>query len=240
MTALVQLAGAIAHELNNIFTAVAGNLSLIEEDIDRGSSQAEMIGEVVRTARRGIALSEKLQAFAGRQPLKRRRIDLSATLRELAAELRAALPNEVRLECRFTEGPWPAFADERKLGDCIRELAANAVAAMDGAGVLQFDVFTRHFAPGETRELRSGPYVGIRLTDTGRGMQPEVAARALDPMFSTRGTSIHVGWGLSNCSGFLRQSGGGLHVKSQPGRGTIVEAYLPLEPQAAAGSRHVA
>lgn len=233
MAALIQLAGAIAHELNNIFTAVTGNLSLIEES----PTNAETIGEVVRTAQRGIALSEKLQAFAGRQPLKRRHVDIAPLLAGIARDIAAALPASVRFEARLLEGACVCYVDERKLADCIKELAANAVTAMRGKGILKLEALTESFAPGERRGLRSGSYAVLRVSDTGAGMGPEVAARALDPMFSTRGSSVNFGWGLSSCAGFLRQSGGALGISSQPGRGTIVEALLPADLMA---SRHVA
>jgi signal transduction histidine kinase len=202
MVALVELAGAVAHELNNIFTAVAGNLSLIDEDLpqDGGDSSAR-IGEVIRTAQRGIVLSSKL-------------LD--------GVHLRISLARE---EC-------PSFVDEDKLRASVEEILGNAVAAMPRGG--QIIVETRHHTAGAEPVknmplLRPGRYVLIAVSDTGKGMEPHVAARAVDPLFTTKTPGINVGWGLSNCAGFVRQSGGYMTLASKLGLGTRVEIYLPLQ-----------
>ena len=117
MTALVELAGAVAHELNNIFTAVAGNLSLLDEELpDRESSTR--IGDVIRTAQRGIALSAKLQAFAGRQPLKRKRIDASGLVGKLVQELPRNLLTKTHLRI--------SLAREESVAVCFSCCAINS------------------------------------------------------------------------------------------------------------------
>jgi signal transduction histidine kinase len=223
--ALVHLAGAIAHELNNIFTAVAGNLSLITEQTQKGD-HSDTIDEVVRTAQRGIALSERLQAFAGRQPLRRRNVDIERLLGDFRTELIGRLPKSITVKYSRIDGEFVSYVDERKLYECLNEIATNAVAAMNGHGVLSLELFSREAGAGE-RGLRSGAYLVIRMTDTGSGMQPEIAARALDPMFSTRSSGIHAGWGLSYCAGFCRQSGGLMKVHTRLNHGTSVEVILP-------------
>jgi signal transduction histidine kinase len=246
--ALIQLAGAVAHELNNIFTAVAGNLSLLDEHVEHGSAPKEMIGEVVRTAQRGIELSAKLQAFAGRQPLKRKLLDVNRVMFEVALDLRNDLREAVSVEFIPASRACPSFADEDKLRDTVVELAANAVAAMSGSGRLCIAVDARTLPTKNGFNLRSGAYIVVTVTDTGPGMKPEIAARALDPMFSTKASHFNAGWGLSNCAGFLRQSGGGMKIGSEPGRGTSIEIVLPEDPLATraqptgprAGNRDVA
>src|ERR1700742_4135655 len=95
MTALVELAGAVAHELNNIFTAVAGNLSLLDEDLAGDGESSARINDVIRTAQRGIVLSSKLQAFAGRQPLRRKRLDVSRLVGDVVRDVPPTLLNAV-------------------------------------------------------------------------------------------------------------------------------------------------
>jgi signal transduction histidine kinase len=228
MAALVHLAGAVAHELNNIFTAVTGNLSLLDEHIERGSAPSEMIGEAIRTAQRGIALSAKLQAFAGRQPLRRKQIDVNRILRGIACDLRNDLPKTVELIFLPASSDCQSFADEDKLRHTILELGANAVAAMNGAGKIYLQSENRHVTGNEGLALRPGDYIIIRVCDTGSGMTSEVAARAIDPMFSTKASHIDAGWGLSNCAGFMRQSGGTMKIFSELGHGTAVDLYLPI------------
>jgi signal transduction histidine kinase len=227
MTALVQLAGAVAHELNNIFTAVSGNLSLLDEYIEQGSTPAEMIDETLRTAQRGIELSAKLQAFAGRQPLQRKQVNAELLLHEIVGELRSHLPKTVNLIFIPAPGDSQVFIDEGKLRGTIRELVANAVAAMNGAGSIQILLEDRHVTGREGLGLRPGDYFAIRVADTGPGMAPEIAARALDPMFSTKASHINTGWGLSSSAGFIRQSGGTMQLMSKPGGGTTIDLYLP-------------
>lgn len=228
MTALVHLAGAVAHELNNIFTAVTGNLSLLDEHIEQGSTPAEMIEEAIRTAERGIALSAKLQAFAGRQPLRRKQISVNRTLRDIVYDLRNDLPKAVDLIFLPASSDYQSFVDEDKLRHTLRELCTNAVAAMKGSGKIYVQSEYRCVTGNEGLSLRPGDYIIVRVCDTGSGMTPEVATRAIDPMFSTKASHIDAGWGLSNCAGFMRQSGGTMEIFSERGHGTAIDLYLPI------------
>jgi len=233
MAALVRLAGAVAHELNNIFTAVSGNLSLLEDHIEQGSTPAEMVEEAIRTAQRGMELSAKLQAFAGRQPLQRKHIDLNSLLERAVYELRATLPKTLTIG--FTPAP-PAcciYVDEAKMMGTLCELVRNAVVAMNGIGQIRIMAENRRIMPGEGPSLRAGEYVIIRVCDTGPGMHPDIVAQAMDPMFSTKSSHINTGWGLSSCAGFVKQSGGTMNVFSEPGQGTTIDLYLPVANAAA-------
>ncbi len=233
MAALVQLAGAVAHELNNIFTAVSGNLSLLDEHIERGSTPAEMIEEALRTAQRGIELSAKLQAFAGRQPLQRRQVNIDRVLQETVRGLRNTLPKAIEVGFVPANRDSHSYVDEAKLRSTIAELVANAVAAMNGVGRIHIAVEERRMVPGEISDLRAGDYVVIRVSDTGFGMAPEIIARAMDPMVSTKPSHINTGWGLSNSAGFMSQSGGTMRIFSEAGRGTAIDLYLPATAIAA-------
>jgi C4-dicarboxylate-specific signal transduction histidine kinase len=228
MDALMHLAGEVAHELNNIFTAVTGNLSLLSEHVEAEGAPAGMIDEITRTAQRGIALSQKLQAFAGRQPLKRKQVDVNRVLTESVLELRRRLPGSIHVTLLPAARSCISHVDEEKLYSTFRELAANAVAAMKGGGTLGFEAAEVRIAPDNKLGLRPGAYVRIRVADSGRGMEPEVAARALEPLFSTKKAHINAGWGLSNCAGFLRQSGGCMHLHTSSGSGTAIELHLPV------------
>jgi signal transduction histidine kinase len=227
MEALVHLAGEVAHELNNIFTAVTGNLSLLSESVDPEGVPAGMIDEITRTAQRGIALSQKLQAFAGRQPLKRKSVDINQVLTQSVLDLRRRLPSSIDVTLVPLSQACISYVDEEKLYSTFQELAANAIAAMHGAGMLCFQAEDVPLSADNAHGLRPGTYVRIRVADTGRGMAPEIAARALEPLFSTKKSHIDAGWGLSNCAGFLRQSGGCMVLHSATGAGTAVELYLP-------------
>jgi signal transduction histidine kinase len=238
--ALVQLAGAVAHELNNIFTAVAGNLSLLDEHTQKAGASKEVIGEVVRTAQRGIELSAKLQAFAGRQPLKRKRIDVNLVVGDLALALANRLPKTIELSVLAAPRICPSFADEEKLRDTICELASNAVSAMNGKGRLRIEVGPKSLKAGNSFNLRAGAYIVVIVTDTGPGMKPEIVARASDPLFSTKSSHFNAGWGLSKCAGYLRQSGGAMKIMSEPGQGTSIAILLPEDSVAKVAARQPA
>lgn len=220
MDALVQLAGTVAHELNNIFTAVAGNLSLLDQDFS--GEQSLTYRDILRAAQRGIDLTSKLQAFAGRQRLDRRSIDLNAVVSRTLARLRHTLSG-VDLDVALGDAEFIVYADEQKLSDTVAELIKNARTAMaDSGGRL---TIRTHCLPRGNHH----PQVTLSIADNGTGMTPDVMARAAEPLFTTSPHGIRAGWGLSNCAGFVRQSGGTMTLTSEPGRGTTVELSLPLE-----------
>jgi signal transduction histidine kinase len=221
MTALVQLAGTVAHELNNIFTAVTGNLSLLEPEAAISPNQASTMRDIVRAAERGIDLTSKLQAFAGRQRLDRRNIELNGIVLRTMRALRSSLPaTNVRISLADTE--FVIYADEEKLSDTIAELVKNARAAMPPTGGCLTVETARHEIAGRQHQAL------LRIRDNGKGMSPDVMARAMEPLFTTRPHGIKAGWGLSSCAGFIRQTGGRMSLHSELGHGTLVEIVLPL------------
>jgi signal transduction histidine kinase len=228
---LAHLAGTVAHELNNIFTAVAGNLAMLEETVDDKGPNAELINDVVRTARRGMALSEKLQAFAGRQALQRAPVDLNETVIHAVAHLKVSFLHQVDVQLQLMRGRCMVVADQAKLARSFEDVARNAATAMDHRGTLTIASESVLLKAHELDMLPAGLYAKLTVRDHGRGMTPAVAARAIDPFFTTKaGKSADIGWGLSRVAGFLRQSGGTLVLSSAIGLGTVVEIYLPRAP----------
>jgi signal transduction histidine kinase len=235
--ALVQLAGSVAHELNNIFTAVHGNLSLLEAHLDEKSDQAKVVGDVMRTTKRGIELSEKLQAFAGRQPLRRSEFDLNRVAANIFGVLARGILRNVAIEFSLERESCMVCADEDKLSYVIEELACNAGRAMNHVGSIQVSTARVFLKDREMGRLPGGSYVKFSLRDSGRGMKPEIARRAFDPVFSTEPGSN--GWGLAKCAGFIRQSGGDILLSTAPSQGTTMTFYLPLSGKPAASPRRV-
>jgi len=220
MTALVQLAGTVAHELNNIFTAVAGNLSLLDHEFS--DEQSDTYRDILRAAQRGIDLTSKLQAFAGRQRLERRSVELNGVVSRTLAKLRNSLA-DVTVDITLAGAEFVVYADEQKLSDTIMEIVKNALAAMPDSGG-RLALRTERLDRGNAH-----PHVLVSIADNGAGMTPEVMARATEPLFTTGPHGIKTGWGLSNCAGFVRQSGGTMAIASESGRGTKVDFTLPLE-----------
>jgi signal transduction histidine kinase len=228
--ALMQLAATMAHELNNIFTAVSGNLSLLEDSFEHQSQNAKVVGDVIQTARRGIELSQTLQAFAGRQRLNRSQFDLNHVVASTFADLKRSILQQINVELGLTQSECIVATDEEKFTLVLEELARNAAAAMDNRGRLVVATTSTVLKERQAGRLPPGNYVRLSVKDSGRGMMPDVAKRALDPLFSTK--SGHHGWGLARCAGFIRQSGGDILLTSLPGKGTIVDVFLPCDVMA--------
>src|SRR5579863_206321 len=223
--ALVQLAGSVAHELNNIFTAVAGNLSLLEANLDEGSQNASLVGDVLRTAHRGIELSQKLQAFAGRQKLNRSHFDLNHSVAEVTVRLKPTTLRDIEVELALLPASCLIAAHPEKFQQAVVELIENAAIAMDYRGWIIITTCQLVLKSGQIGRLPAGHYVRLSVRDSGAGMSPDVVRRALDPVFSTR--NGHQGWGLAKCAGFVRQCGGEITLSSVEGRGTAAEIYFP-------------
>jgi C4-dicarboxylate-specific signal transduction histidine kinase len=221
MTALTQLAGTVAHELNNIFTAVVGNLNLL--DLARASpdGQGVLVQDVARAAQRGIELTAKLQAFAGRQQLSRKYVDLNALVLQTMRNLRTDLPL-VHVNIMLTDAKLVVHIDEEKLSDTIVELVKNALDAMPPkGGTITIETALR-------AEHKQQPWALLKLKDSGQGMTPEVLARAAEPLFTTCPRGLKAGWGLSKSTGFITQSGGQMSLSSRLYHGTLIEIELPL------------
>lgn len=223
--ALVQLAGSVAHELNNIFTAVAGNLSLLEASLDEDGPKADLVSDVIRTANRGIELSQKLQAFAGRQKLNRTHFDVNQSVARVTAQLKRSILHNIDVEQVLLPGVCMIAADEEKFQHVLEELIKNAAMAMDHRGWIIITTNQLTLQGGQVGRLPAGSYIRLSVRDSGGGMSPDVMRRALDPLFSTR--NGHQGWGLAKCAGFVRQSGGEIVLSSIKSQGTAAELYFP-------------
>ena len=228
--ALMHLAGTVAHELNNIFTAVTGNLSFLEGTFGKDDSNSRLVDDVIRTAHRGIELSRKLQAFAGGQPLRRVRIDVSQAVIHVVANLKSTILRSVDVQLDLARTTCTVSADEEKLHFVLTELASNAATAMEQRGRLTFATAIAAVKEHEIAGLPAGTYVRLSVRDCGHGMKPEVVARALDPFFTTKSGGVDRGWGLSKSAGFVRQCGGQIVLASELGSGTLVTVYLPKYP----------
>ena len=226
--ALVQLAGTVAHELNNIFTAVAGNMSLLEASLDKQDLNAGLVSDVIRTTNRGIELSQKLQSFAGRQKLNVTHFDLNRSVVTVVGHLKYSLLRGIDVEFALEPTSCVVAMDQEKFQGVVEELVKNAATAMDHRGRIAICTSQEALQANQVGRLPAGTYIRFSVHDTGSGMSPDVTRRALDPLFSTR--NGHQGWGLAKCAGFVRQSKGDIVLSSIKGQGSAVEVYLPKNP----------
>ena len=232
MEAVGQLTGGIAHDFNNLLTGIVGSLDLMQTRISQGRVDAldRYAKAALSSAHRAAALTHRLLAFARRQPLEQKPVDVNALVTGMEDMLRRALPEQVRLDIVTAGDLWLTLCDPHQLENAVLNLAINARDAMPEGGRLVIETCNTRLGLPDLRlhpEAREGAYVGVRVSDTGAGMPPEVAARAFEPFFTTKPLGMGTGLGLSMIYGFARQSEGHVRISSEPGRGTAVTIFLP-------------
>ena len=238
MEAIGQLTGGIAHDFNNLLTGILGSLDLMQKRINQGR-----IGDLERyatmaknSANRAAALTHRLLAFARRQPLDPRPVNVNQLVASMEDLLRRTTGEQIELEIVAGSGLWPTFCDPHQLESALLNLAINARDAMPEGGRLTIetanvDLDGKYVDMGG---VGAGQYVALAVTDTGTGMSAAVRDRAFDPFFTTKPIGQGTGLGLSMVYGFALQSEGHARIYSEPGKGTTVKLYLPRHGGAAA------
>jgi PAS domain S-box-containing protein len=230
LTAIGQLTGGVAHDFNNVLTAVLGNLELVERHL-KDDRAKRMVQSATRAAMRGAKLTEQLLAYARKQRLVPQAIDLNQMLgRETVDMLRRTLGGTVTVETDLAPNLWMALMDPTQIELVVLNLAINARDAMpEGAGG-RIIISTRNVPRGDPdrpADLVAGDYVMFAVADNGSGMPEEVAAKAFEPFFTTKAPGKGSGLGLSQVYGVTQQLGGGVRLKTRPGDGTTIEVFLP-------------
>src|SRR5579883_248490 len=227
MDAIGQLTGGIAHDFNNLLTAVIGQLELAQRRAGGDDRLMALLHGAYIAAERGATLTQRLLAFARRQRLDTRAVDVAVIIGEIEKLLKQTIGPSIRLLTAADAELWPARVDPHQLELAILNLALNARDAMPTGGTLLINAERRYAEPGGTPELAPGAYVVISVSDTGTGMDAETLARVFEPFFTTKEVGRGSGLGLPMVHGFAVQSGGGVHVESTPGKGTKAELWLP-------------
>ena len=230
MEAVGQLTGGVAHDFNNLLTVILGNADSLLEHLQGAAPGVRAQAQGIREAgERAAALTHRLLAFARRQPLDPRAVDVGELVAEAEGILRRTLGADVDIELVRGSGLWKASADPHELQNALLNLAINARDAMPQGGRLTIE--TANVAVdadyAETNQMSAGQYVMIAVSDTGHGMPADEAARAFEPFFTTKPPGKGSGLGLPQVYGFARQSGGHARIYSEPGEGTTVKVYLP-------------
>src|SRR3979490_391510 len=231
MEAVGQLTGGIAHDFNNLLTGIVGSLDLMQTRLDQGRTQNvyRLINAAITSANRAAALTHRLLAFARRQPLIPKSVDVNQLVVSLEDLLRRTIGKTIDLAIVAADDLWFTLCDPNQLESALLNLAINARDAMPDGGKLTITTANARLDGGaaDTPALSPGDYICIGVTDTGAGMSAEVAARAFDPFFTTKPIGQGTGLGLSMIYGFARQSDGHVTIDSKLGRGTSVRLYLP-------------
>jgi PAS domain S-box-containing protein len=231
MEAVGQLTGGIAHDFNNLLTGIVGSLELLQARLNKGRTDnvARYIEAAMTSANRAAALTHRLLAFARRQPLVPKLVDVNQLVVSLEDLLRRTIGEMIDLQIVASEDLWSTMCDPNQLESALLNLAINARDAMPDGGNLTIATSNVHVdrAIANTPALSHGDYICVEVVDTGEGMSAQVAARAFDPFFTTKPIGQGTGLGLSMIYGFARQSNGHATIDSKLGRGTSVKIYLP-------------
>jgi PAS domain S-box-containing protein len=228
MEAMGQLTGGVAHDFNNLLTPIIGSLDrLLTRGVGSEREQKLMAG-ALEAAERAKVLVQRLLAFARRQPLQPQAIDLRDLVGGMADLVVSTTGPKINVQVDLPPDLPPALADANQLEMALLNLAVNARDAMPDGGRLTISAERLSVRTGRRTKLRPGHYVRLSVQDTGTGMDEATLARAVEPFFSTKGIGKGTGLGLSMVHGLASQLGGGLTIDSSPGRGTIVELWLPM------------
>ncbi len=227
--AVGRLTGGVAHDFNNLLTVVRGNIELLSRSAKLADPpERDLLAAMRAAADRGATLTGQLLAFARRQPLVPRAVDLNAVIAGMQDLLRSALGGTIQVETRPAADLWPAMVDATQIELVVLNLTINARDAMPRGGLLRIETANAAVGPPQGRgEPAEGAYVSITVRDNGTGMTADVRARAFEPFFTTKAPGSGSGLGLSQVYGTARQSGGGVRIDSTPGDGTSVTIYLP-------------
>jgi two-component system, cell cycle sensor histidine kinase and response regulator CckA len=230
LDAVGRLAGGVAHDFNNLLTAILGFNNLTIGALEPQHSGHGYLREIQKAADRAARLTGQLLAFSRRAMLQPMLLDLNAVVAQTEATLRRAIGEEVELVTSLSATQPTIKADPSQLVQMLLDLAVNARDAMPGGGRLTLataDIELDEQTAKSRSGLKPGPYVMLRVTDTGCGMDAETLAHLFEPFFTTKGVGKGTGMGLATIYGSVKQSGGDIDVTSSLGQGTTFRVFLP-------------
>ena len=231
LTAIGTLAGGIAHDFNNLLTAILGYAEMAQDAVDPDGPAARDLGRVLQAGERARDLVAQILAFSRQQSQVRRPVVLADLVLETLDFLAAAAPSSVELRGPARTPDYVVFGDPTQLQQVILNLCTNAVQAVgDQAGRVEVTLEARQVGraeDGPLHDLAPGPYVVMRVADTGCGVPPDVFSRIFDPFFTTKAVGQGTGMGLSVVHGIVSSHGGCVEARSGPGQGSVFSVYLP-------------
>ncbi|MDB4881834.1 MAG: sensor protein, partial [Gemmatimonadetes bacterium] len=233
MEAVGQLAGGVAHDFNNVLTAIKGFSELVALQLEEGHPARSDVFEITAAADRAAALTRQLLAFSRRQLLQPTVVSPNEVVEGVVKMLIRLIGAEVRCETTLAKDVACVLADAGQLEQVLMNLAVNARDAMPTGGTLTIETANvelnaEHAARFSGAEaVTPGAYIMLAVSDSGTGMSAAVQARAFEPFFTTKDPGAGTGLGLSTVYGIVRQSGGYVDVTSEIGRGTTFRVYLP-------------
>ena len=230
LDAIGKLTGGVAHDFNNMLTVITGTTETLVAGLQDQPSLLKTATLIDQAAERCTELIQHLLAFARKQPLQPRNVDINATISDIAKLLRPTLGEQIEIETVLEQEVATSHIDRSQLANSILNMGINARDAMPSGGKLLLE--TRNIVLDEAYaqnnpEVRPGPYVMLAVSDTGAGMAADVRDKAFEPFFTTKEVGKGSGLGLSMVYGFVKQSGGHIKIYSEEGHGTTIRLYLP-------------
>lgn len=225
-----KLTGGVAHDFNNMLTVISGNTETLVASLKDQPELQRTARLIDDAAERCAELIQHLLAFARKQPLQPRDVEINAAIVDIARLLRPTLGEQIQIETVLEQGPMTSHIDPSRLTNAVLNMAINARDAMPSGGKLLLEthrvVLDEAYAQANA-EVRPGPYVMLAVSDTGTGMPLSVQDKAFEPFFTTKEVGKGSGLGLSMVYGFVKQSGGHIKIYSEQGHGTTIKLYLP-------------
>jgi PAS domain S-box-containing protein len=225
-----KLTGGVAHDFNNMLTVISGNTETLVASLKEQPELQRTARLIDDAAERCAELIQHLLAFARKQPLQPRDVDINAAIADIAKLLRPTLGEQIQIETALQQGPMTSHIDPSRLTNAVLNMAINARDAMPNGGKLLLEthrvVLDEAYAQANP-DVRPGPYVMFAVSDTGTGMPQSVQEKAFEPFFTTKEIGKGSGLGLSMVYGFVKQSGGHIKIYSEEGHGTTIKLYLP-------------
>jgi PAS domain S-box-containing protein len=238
MESVGRLAGGVAHDFNNILTVILSHTALLKDGLAPDDASQQDLDEIQRAAARAVGLTRQLLAFARRQLIEPRLLDLNALIRNLQQMVNRLIGEDIELVTALAPQPLVVRADPSQMEQLLVNLAVNSRDAMPGGGTLTIATSTVHVAAeraAQTPGLVAGDCVRLVVTDTGHGMSADTRDHAFEPFYTTKEIGKGTGLGLATCYAIVKQSGGYITLESEQDAGTSVEILLPLvaaEPDA--------
>lgn len=240
LEALGHLTGGIAHDFNNLLTVVMSNAALLRERATDEPTRRRAAA-ILAIAERGERLTRQLLTFSRRRLLRPETVALPQRVGEIGELFARSLREDIAVTIDVPEDLWPMAVDPGEFELALLNISLNGRDAMPEGGAFRLEARNRRCGGGLASGGLDGDFVAITLSDTGTGMPAEVRARAFEPYFTTKGSGLGSGLGLSQVYGFASQSGGTAVIASEPGQGTAITLFLPratapaLRSPAAAG-----
>lgn len=231
MQAVGQLAGGVAHDFNNILTAIIGHCDLMTMRHIPGDSDYDDIQQIKHNSNRAAALTRQLLAFSRQQTLRPQILQIPDIISEISNLLKRLLGETVKLEVSHGRSLGTVRADPGQLEQVIVNLAVNARDAMPDGGTLTIQTYALSQADVRKLGIEIMPvteYTALRVTDTGIGIPPDIISKIFEPFFTTKEVGKGTGLGLSTVYGIVKQTGGFIFAESEPGKGTSFVIYLPV------------